>query len=334
VASLNAKNRLVKPFVPNSKLIFTLPLGGKIRRGTVILAGNVNVTAGTTSGTAYGEGGPVNLIQRVIVTATPAGGSRYPGGKIVDVGPRSLLRHAITQRSGKFIADLGGSALSAGAVANSAVYLPIPLYFADSAQKNTLATALNTDPGVYASVQVEVDTGSLASCFTGNDRTVDYSGLTVQWVDDRVAVAGDTAVLYQESHSMLIAATNKRALDEAMPQDGSFMSWQILGEQSAQKTLSDALLNRVVVSGPTLDFDKYALDLREADFADEWYDPSLTATGCYFIDFTDGAVQANTVPAGSLQLYFDVNNVSGANLDDLDIFTRRIFQPAPASSSN
>ena len=133
---------------------------------------------------------------------------------------------------------------------------------------------------------------------------------------------------------MLIAATNKRALDEAMPQDGSFMSWQILGEQSAQKTLSDALLNRVVVSGPTLDFDKYALDLREADYADEWYDPSLTATGCYFIDFTDGAVQANTVPAGSLQLYFDVNNVSGANLDDLDIFTRRIFQPAPASSSN
>lgn len=333
MANLNAKNRLVKPFVPNSKIIFTLPLGGKIRKGSVILAGNVNVTAGTTSGTAYGEGGPANLVQHIYVTATPAGGSRYPGGKIVDCGPRSLLRYSITQRQGKFFSDQGSSTLNAGAVANNAVYTAIPIYFADAVQRNSLATALNTDPGTYASVQVEVDTGSLASCFTGNDRTVDYSGLTVQWLDERVAVSGDTSVLYQESHSTLIAATNKRMLDEAMPQDGSFMSWQICSEAGAQKTLSDALLNRVVVSGPTLDFDKYAQDIRQTMLDDEWLDAAQPGTGYYFIDFTDGVVQANTVPGGTLQTYFDVNNVSGANLDDLDIMTRRIFVPTPASNS-
>jgi hypothetical protein len=330
VANLNAKNRLVKPFVPNSKIIFTLPLGGKIRKGSVILSGNVNVTAGTTSGVVKGEGGPANLISRVIVTATPAGGSRYPGGKIVDCDVRSLIRYSITQRQGKLIIDQGGSSLSAGAVANSSIYTAIPIYWADSVQKNTLATALNTDPGTYASVQVEVDTANLAACFTGNDRTVDYSGLTVQWLDERVAVPGDTAVLYQESHVALIAATNKRMLDEAMPQDGAFMSWQICAEQSSALTLADTLLNRIVAAGPTLDFDKYAQDIRQTMLDDEWLDPSQTSAGYFFIDFTDGAVQANTVPGGTIQTYFDVNNVSGANADDLNISTRRVFQPSPA----
>jgi len=329
---LNAQNRLQQPFVRNSKRVFTLPLGGKIRRGVVLLVGQVTIAGGTTNGAVQGEGGPINLIQRIYVKATPAGGSRYPGGNIVDAGPSSLLRYAQTQRSGKFIGDLLAATLGNGAAGVYQVYLPIPIYFADAAQKNSLVTALNTDPGVYASLQVEVDTGDLSSCFTGNDRVADYSGLTLQWVDERVGIAGDTSVLYQESHDLLIAATNKRALDEAMPQDGNFLSWQILAKASAAATLADTLLNRVVTKGPSLDFDKYALDIREAMLADEWSDPSQSLTGFYFIDFTDGVVQYNTVPAGTLQTYFDVTNVSGANLDKLDIFTRRVWQPLPAQS--
>jgi len=332
VSNLNAQNRLQQPFIANSKRVFTLPLGGKIRRGIVALVGQIVVSGGTTSGTAYGEGGPANLIQRIYVKATPAGGSRYPGGNIVDAGPRSLLRNAIVQRNGKFIGDLGGSTLGAGAAGTYTIYLPIPIYFADAAQKNSLVTALNTDPGTYASVQVEVDTGSLASCFTGNDRVVDYSGLTMQWIDERVGIPGDTSVIYQESHIVLIAATNKRMLDEAMPQDGSFLSWQICAEEGAAKTLADGLLNRVVTKGPTLDFDKYTNDIKEAMFSDEWVDPAQSVVGFHFIDFTDGAVQYNSVAAGTLQTYFDVTNVSGANDDDLDIFTRRVWQPLPPSN--
>ncbi len=340
MASLNARNRLMKPFVANSKIVFTLPLGGKIRRGTLVLQGQIVVSGVTTSGTVVGEGGPVNLAQRVYVVATPSGGSRYPGGKIVDVDPRSLLRFAVRQRSGKFFADQGGSTLGGGANGTYPIYLAIPIYWADPTQTNPIGSGLNTDidPGtglpVYASVQVELDTGSLASCFTGNNGVVDYTGLTVQWVDDRVAVTGDTAIVYQESHQALIAATNKRMLDEAMPQDGNFLSWDIFAEQGAAKTLSDGLLNRIVVSGPTLDFDKYAQDIRQTALDDEWYDPSLTATGMYPIDFTDGANLANSVPASGLQIYFDVNNVSGSNLDDLLFFTRRAFVPAPAPSKS
>jgi hypothetical protein len=333
VSNLNAKNRLSKPFIKNSKLIFTLPLGGKIRRGIAVLRGTVTLSAGTTSGTLKGEGGPQNLISRIIVTATPTGGSRYPGGKIVDSDVRGLLKYAATQRNGKFLADLSASTLNSGAAATYTVYCPIPIYFADCVQRNQLATALNTDPGTYASVQVEIDTADIKACYSGNDRVEDYSGLTVDWIDERVAVPGDTSVLYQESHTMLIAASNKRALDEAMPQDGAFLSWQICAEATAQQNLADTLLNRVVTSGPTLDYDKYAMDIREAMFADEWLDPAQAATGFYFVDFTDGVAQANRVPAGTLQTYFDVNNVSGANLDNLNIFTRRTFDPIPAPAA-
>ncbi len=329
MATSDSKNRLTKPYIPNSKIIFTLPLGGKIRKGNIVLVGQVVVSAGTTNGTQLGEGGPVNLVKRVIVTATPAGGSRYPGGKIVDCSARSLLRYAIFQHNGKFIGEQSASQLGSGAAGAYLIYLSIPIYWADSTLRNSVSTALNTDPGTYASVQVEVDTGDLTSCFTGNDRTVVWNGLTVQWVDDRVALANDTLVRYQEDHLMLIAATQKRALDEAMPQNGNYESWLIMQEQSAQLTLSNALLNRVVVDGPTITFDKYAQDIVQDMLDNEWIDPSQAFTGLNFIDWTDGVI-GNTIAAGGLQTYFEVNNVSGSNLDDLLIFTRRVFSPAPA----
>lgn len=325
------KNRLTTPFIPDSKIIFTLPLGGKILEGKVVLVGQVVLSAGTTSGTVLGEGGPVNLVKRIIVNANPAAGSRYPGGKIADITPRSLLRFAgIQNTSGKVILEQSGSTLGSGAAGTYNIYLSIPIYFADAVLRNNVQTALNTDPGTYASVQVEVDTGDIDTCFAGNDRTVVYSGLQVQWVDTRVGLAGDTNVLFQEDHVFLIAATQQRAFDQAMPQDGAFLSWLILAEQSAGYTLSDGLLQRVQVDGTPISFDKYMQDIRQQMLDDGWIDPAQTATGMNFIDWTDGSL-GNTVLASSLQTRFQVTNVSGANLDDLLISTRRVFAPAAQS---
>ena len=324
------KNRLTTPFVPNSKLIFTLPLGGKILEGKVILTGQIVVAAGTANGTPLGEGGPINLVKRVIVYANPAAGSRYAGGKVVDCSPRSLLRYAATQHNGKFIAEQSGSVLGSGANGTYNIYLSIPIYFADSALRNNVQTALNTDPGVYTSVQVEVDTGDLTTCFTGNNGVVTWSGLQVQWADNRVGLAGDTNTLFHEDHWFLIAASQQRAFDQAMPQDGAFLSWLILAEQSAEYTLSDALLQRVQVDGSPISFDKYAQDIRQGMLDDEWLDPSQTGTGMYFIDWTDSSL-GNSVLASSLQTRFQVANVSGANLDDLLISTRRVFAPAESN---
>lgn len=340
MASVNNTNRLSKPFYPNSPIIFTLPLGGKICIGWVILQGTVNIAGGTTNGALLGEGGPINLIKRIKVTATPSGGSRYPGGKIVDCTPRSLLRYAIFQRAGgKFVGEQAGSTLGGGAVGTYNIYLSIPIYFADSNLRNEMATALNTDAasatpgGTYASVQVEVDTGDLSSCFTGNDRsaTSNFAGLTVQWVDQRIGLAGDTLVRYQEDHVLQIGATNERQLDEAMPQDGAFESWLFLQEQSAALTLSNNLLQRVTLSSPALSLDLWAPDIYQQMLDNGLIDASQNQTGMLFIDFTLGML-ANTVPAGGIQMYSQVTNVSGAYLDDVRVMTRRVFSPIPASN--
>ncbi|HEX3892866.1 MAG TPA: hypothetical protein VHW46_09875, partial [Terracidiphilus sp.] len=188
-------------------MIFTLPLGGKILEGKVVLVGQVILSGVGAAGTLYGEGGPINLVKRVIVYANPAAQSRYPGGKIVDITPRSLLRYAAMQHNGKFIGDQLGSSLGSGANGTYNIYTSIPIYFADGVLRSNVQTALNTDPGTYASVQVEVDTGDMTSCFTGWAGTVNWSGLQVQWVDNRVALTGDTNVLFQEDHVFLIAAT-------------------------------------------------------------------------------------------------------------------------------
>jgi hypothetical protein len=342
MANLSAVNRESKPWIKNTKIPLAVNQGGLIRRIVILLQGQVTIAGGTTNGTVLGLGGPVGLITRIHVKTTPSGGSRYPGGDIVDATPRALLVNSISQRNGKFISDLLAATLGNGAVGVYQVYLPIPIYFADSSQRNSLATALNADPANVSNIQVIVETGDLSTCFSGNDRTAtsDFSQLSLQLIDERVDVRDangntiDTNVIYQESHVLSIAATNKRLLDEAMPQNGSFLSWLIMGEQSAQQNASDALLNKVVVGGATLDFEKYNNDIFESMLADEWMDPSTTATGIRFIDWTDGVLQANSIPANSLsKVYFDVNNVSGANLDQLEFFTRRVYAPAPASGS-
>lgn len=329
----NNRNRLQKAFVSNSRIVFDIPMGQKVRRGSVILQGSAVISGGASSGTVFGEGGPALLITRIRVNATPAAGSRYPGGYIVDADVRSLLRYAVTQRSGKFFADQGGSVLNNGAVGTYPVYTAIPIYFADDEQFSPLITALNLNAGNFSSVQVEVWTGDLANCFTGNDRSLADGGLQLQWVDDRIDLPGDTSVIYQESHIVQINAANSRMLDPAMPQSGAFMSWDVNAEATAQANLSDTILNKAYIAGPDITFEKYAQDIREAMLDDAWVDPSTTATGMYHIDFTDGVVQANTINAGTLDLYFDVNNPSGAGLDDLNIFTRRLYAPQPATAA-
>jgi hypothetical protein len=317
------RNRSSYPFIGGSSVIFSLPPGGKVLQGRLIVTGTLNVTGGTTNGTAIGEGGPINLIKRITITATRAAGSRYPGSKLVDCHPGSLLRYAINQHSGKFIGELSGSAIGNGAAGAYPIYLSIPIYWADPTLRNQVQTSLNLDPQdsagnpIYSNVQVQVDTASsLALCFSGNDRTCDFSGLSIQWDDDRLVLTGDTTPIVQEDHEM--------SIDFAMPQDGAFTSMLILAELGASRALSDALLNRVTITAPTLNFDEYALDIRQKMYDDEWYDPSQPGIGQYFIDFTNGAIQ-NSNPARAVAALFDVNNVSGANLDQLHFYTRRLF---------
>lgn len=324
------RNRLSLPFTAGSPAIFSLNPGGKVLSGRVILAGQVVISGGTTNGTLKGDGGPINLIKRIQVTATRAAGSRYPGGKLVDCHPRALLRYAIAQR-GKYVGDFLGATLGNGAAGTYQVYLSIPVYFADPTNRNQVQTALNLDPldangnKIYSNVQVQVDLANdLTGCFVGNDRTANFTGLTIQWQDTRLGLTGDTVPLVQEDHDFLISTTQTRAVDYAMPQDGAFTAWHIIGELGAYHTLSGALLNRITATAPTLNFDEYAYDIQQKMLDDDWYDAAQDMTGQYFIDFTNGLL-LNSNPAAGVSAVFDVNNVSGANLDELRVYTRRIF---------
>ena len=330
MAVADKANRASQPFVPNSRMIFDLDLGGKILNMKVVLNGLVVATGGAP-GTIFGEGGPINLIRRIQIKAVPANGSRYPGDLLVDCTPRSLLRYAISQHSGKFIGDQLNATLGNGAPGTYPVYTSIPIYFADATKRNQIATALSSDQVNYASLQLIVYTGDLTSCFTGNTAVPTWGGLQVSVVDDRVALAGDTVALYQEDHVQLIGAAQRRMQDFGMPQDGTFDSWLVMQEQSAAATLADTLINKITVRGPTILFDKYFNDIRQQMYDDEWLDPSQSGAGLLFIDWTD-SVLANAINASQLSITFDVNNPSGSNLDDLFIYTRRVYQPLPAGN--
>lgn len=325
------QNRLSTPFIPDSNIVFTLAPGLKMLQGRVILSGQVVLSAGSANGTISGEGGPINLIERIYVTANSASGSRYTGGRMVDCSPRALLRYAITEHQGKFLGDLLAATLGNGANGTYTIYTSIPMYFADSTLQNQMLTAFNMDLAdsqgnpIYSSVQVQIDTGDVTTCFTGNNATVNWSGLTVQWVDDRLGLAADTVPLRQENHYALIAATQTRMIDPAMPVDGAFNTWLILAEQSAAYTLSQALLNKVEAYGAGINLKLYNYDIQQAMIEEEFYDPSQSLTGQYYIDFTKGLLQ-NSNAAPGLSVTFDVNNVSGANLDRLNIYTRRVYQ--------
>ncbi len=210
------RNRFTQQFNPTSKNLFTLPLGGKILQGNVVLTGQIVISGGTTNGTQVGEGGPERLIKRIIVNAIPAANSRYPGGRIVDCSVRSLLRYAVAQHNGKFFAATSGDGLGSGAAGTYNVYLSILIYWADSNLRRQVQTALNGDPTAYQTIQVEVDTGTGTDCFSGNDRTWNFTSLQVQWIDERENFSGDTYVRFQEDDVHLILVARTRAIDLGM----------------------------------------------------------------------------------------------------------------------
>jgi hypothetical protein len=84
------------------------------------------------------------------------------------------------------------------------------------------------------------------------------------------------------------------------------------------------LLNRVTITAPTLNLDMYSQDIRQAMYDEGWMDPSQSGVGQFFIDFTHGLLQ-NSNPAAGIMAKFDVNNPSGAALDQLKFYTRRVY---------
>ena len=334
MAVTNRKNRGPQIFQPSfNGLTLEIPNGQYIQRGKVILKGSVTIAGGTTNGTAVGEGGSINLIKLIEIVCNPAGGGNmiYPGGNVVYATPRSLL-HWAQMQTGKFVGEMSGSTLGNGAPGTYPIYLSIPIFFSDENLRNQVQTALPADASIFSSIQLQVSTGGATDCFAGTDRVWTYN-LQVQWDDSRVDMAApaNPMILFQEDHSLLIQAAMTRLNDPGMPNTGEFLSWLVMGLQGTSYTLSDAILNRVTAQSQTWDFDEFAQDIRADMYECQWLDPSQNAAGLYMIDQTEGIIQ-NRNPAPGMLKWFDVNNPSGASLDQLLIFTRRVYAAQQASS--
>jgi hypothetical protein len=303
--------------------------------GKVQIQASIVVSGGTTNGAQIGDG-IVNLVRRIRVLANKAapnqnGSSRYVDGALVNCSSQALCRFATIERQGKYVAELSGNNLGNGAAGTYNIFLSIPIYFGDSVNLNNVQTALNLNPvdstgrPVYSAVQVQIEwAAALGELFAGNDRNMAISGF-VRWDDQRLDLSIDPTPLKQEDHYVLIQAAYEEFVDQAMPNDGAFESWLVLAQQGANNTLSDAIVNRLKMQGPgSINFKRNWQAIRQEMIDSGFYDPSTTMTGQLFLDFTCGSLRNSNAAAG-LQHQFSVNNPSGAGLDQLRIYTRRVF---------
>lgn len=331
---LDRFNRVQLPPTPGVPLVFNLPQGNNVLWGKLILALTVTIAGSTANGTAIELGGIYRLVRSIKLIATKAAGSRYPNGAIVNCTPISLLEYAVTRHQGKFIGVLSGDpTLGNGANGAYTVYFSIPIFFAGQRHENDLSTALNmndTDSQgnpVYNSVQVVVEFAQLANeLYSGNNGTLAYAGMA-QWLDERLPL-GDTIPIVQEDHIALIQAANDRFVDAALPKGGRFTDILWMCQQGLPgAALSNNILTRVEAEGVDINLKMYAQDIQQ-DMVDKgFWDPSATLTGLYYMNFAKGNL-SNSKRARRLAHRLSVNNPSGANLDQIKVYTRRIYPDA------
>lgn len=324
---IDQQYRLEQQFMASNKPVFNIPLGGKISVGKIILKGQIVLSAVTAAGTAVGDGGPLNLIQRIRLKTSKAPNSRYSDGYPVDCSPRSLMRYATSQRdAAKLILEQSGSTLGNGANGTYPIYVSIPIFFSDSNFRGSNQTALNCDEDAIQTCQVYVELGKITDCFSGWAGTVDYSGLTVAWEDDRFYYPGDVLQLWQEDHYKILQSAEQFGKDPGLPVDGTFQLWMLMAESTAAQTLVDTILQELRLTGQNIDYYRQAQQIRQKMLDDGWIDPSQNAAGLYLIDFSNGKLNSG-VTAADLVTSIKSANPGGAGLDQYRVYTRRLFQP-------
>ncbi len=321
--------------VPN---VFNLNPKLNITRMWVTIDATVTITDVTSAGTPIGDAAIANmaasrLIKKIQVLASPGPGSRYPNGPLVDCTPRSLLRFAMTQRNGKLVGDLlNNGSLGNGANGVYPIFFEFPIYFATEGNMAGYTTALNmnqvdsTGKPVYSAVQVKVDIASaITDIFSGSNGNLAIAGM-LRYGDQRLDLsATDTIPLKQEDHIALIRGEQQQFPDQLLPLDGAFTQWLIMAEQNQPGyALSDALIERLEIQDTYLNFKKKWQEIRQAMIDDGFFDPSQTLTGLSFIDFLHTYL-ANSNAAAGMQALYSVLNPSGSGLDQLRVYTRRIF---------
>jgi hypothetical protein len=299
-------NRLAEriPFnTENSPLIHEMPtkVGIMATESTLLLAGSLVVSGGTTSGTALGEN-PGGLLQQVQVEATALTGG-YPDGTLKKIVPRTLMRRRIFDHPEKrFVPDvsLGINGLT-GAAGTFTLNMPFKLHWALPWLKRPFDTALDT--GMFSSILWTITNGSRDRQFSGNDRVFNYAG--VYWNIWHMLQAysgggnGPCCVLYDSDTTKNISGANPRLeLNKEFVVDGSYLDLLFMTETTNQ-VLADTIMNKLTIASGNDDFfNFYAPDLK-AEMEGIIGDASTTSsprTGLYWAQVANDGLITNAKP--------------------------------------
>lgn len=286
--------------------------GVMLVRSDFILGGSLVISAGTTSGTSLGEN-PGNLaLQTLKIQGFPVAGG-YPGGVLVNLSPRSLMRRKIFDHPEKrFVADLVNTISGlTGAAGTFTLALPITKYWAIPWLARPFDTALDT--GMFGNVLCTLTEGARDLQFSGNDRTFNYAGvfwdITHKFQRYSGSGNGPFVVTYDDDRVQNINGANTRLqINNTLPADGSALDLLVISETTNQ-TLADTIVNRITAqAGAEQFFDSYSNPLR-SDMEEYIGDSSTTTTprtGLYRVPCALDGLLTNA--KNNVQMVIDQNN--------------------------
>lgn len=318
------KARVAKDFSKNNKVLLPIEDGDYITDAYLMGSGSIGVANGAANGTAKYENNAAGLLNRIKWLAASRG--RYPNGPLLDVEPRTIICRRVVDK-GRAVRD----AAINGAIATYTVDFFLWLRRSLPTAPVPYETALPAF--AYKGMQLEVACGDQSNILTGNDRTWDFSGLKLTYLDQRERQAmgnPDKGVLYESDQRLLIPAAKKDlGFDDFPIDEGDIYDVLIMPEQGAAMTLSDAILNKVTVKFGDLFYEMEEAELKHTQ-KDMVFDAAESMTGIYYVGQNPGGRLYGAVPNKEARDYrhqYDVANPSGANLDALLIASRRLVLP-------
>jgi len=303
---------------PNTNFIFDVVRGMNVGYHFLNLRGSLVISVGAANGTSLGPN-PGNLLQRVQVECNP-------GGFVKSLLPRSIISRSVFDR-GWLRAD---TALT-GAAGTFTLLQPYWLRYALPRAPVPYETALQTDR--FKSVQIRALGGGRTTQFTGNDRTWDFTGVTLDLSEQREQMGGDTALLYEEDIVITIPAANPAQLFTGFSTGSRYHDILFVAETTNQ-ALADTIINRITVQSGALQFFDGLEDEIKVNQQDWFSDAAVAALGLYFAPMNPdlllrGAV--DTIPTNQLSARLDVA-APGAGADRIIAATRRVLLPEDIGS--
>jgi len=312
-------------------ITYEIDKGGFLEDLLIVARGTVNVTGGTTNGTATADYNPQNLLRMLEVDSVSAG--VYPDGTLKRVYPDSVYARHIFDEGVALNDNLGATIAATG---STAICCPWLLRFALPLLQEPNETSLFTQG--YTGLQLILYCGSGTDLFSGNDRTWDFSQVVFDIYDRRnqgSPNATEVAVLYESDIVIPINGANQYwNLRDYLSQTQSYLDILAMFQTTSAHTLSDALLNqiRTIEDSNGVAFEQNirpeALKFRQTSLVKH---NSLSQVGMYHIDLAEDFQLSELIYCPAITI--DVNNPGGANQDRIILSTRRILMPSVNSKT-